>query len=76
MRADLEALERIRSYWTTEIVEQNERDALVRVTFPEVEMAVYHAVAWCDAVTIVEPDELRDLTIARARQTLERYSTR
>lgn len=74
LRTRSDALERLSAYWPVEILSQERRDALVRVTFPGSQLALFQVIAWCDVATVVEPAELRDLVIARARLALERYS--
>jgi predicted DNA-binding transcriptional regulator YafY len=74
LRARRDALERLSAYWPVEILTKEQRDALVRVTFPGSELALFQAMAWSDVATVVEPAELRDAVIARARQALERYA--
>jgi predicted DNA-binding transcriptional regulator YafY len=76
LRAPVEALDRITTYWPSDVVESSERETLVRVTFPGTEVAVFQLVAWSDLVTLVEPAELRDVIVSRARQALERYVKR
>jgi predicted DNA-binding transcriptional regulator YafY len=66
LRARRDALERLSAYWPVEILTKEQRDALIRVTFPGSELALFQAMAWSD--------ELRDAVIARARQALERYA--
>ncbi len=74
LRAANDALERMSMYWPAEIVAQRERDTLVRVVFPGLEVALFQVIAWSDIATVVEPTDLRDAVIARARRALERYS--
>ncbi|MGB8908389.1 MAG: YafY family protein [Candidatus Cybelea sp.] len=76
LRARHEALDRITAYWPAEILSRRERDAIVRVTFPGQEIAVFHLLAWCDAAALLEPAELRSAVIAAARRALKRYGTR
>lgn len=76
LRARHDALERITAYWPAEIVSRRAHDALVRITFPGSEIAVFHLLAWSDAAALVEPAELRDAVIAAARRALKRYATR
>jgi predicted DNA-binding transcriptional regulator YafY len=74
LRARRDALERLSAYWPVEILTKEQRDALIRVTFPGSELALFQAMAWSDVAIVVEPAELRDAVIARARQALERYA--
>jgi predicted DNA-binding transcriptional regulator YafY len=76
LRARHEALDRITAYWPAEILSRRKRDAIVRVTFPGPEIAVFHLLAWCDAAALLEPAELRGAVIAAARRALKRYATR
>jgi predicted DNA-binding transcriptional regulator YafY len=74
LRARCNALERLSAYWPIEILSQDRSHASVRVTFPGSQLAVFQLIAWCDVATVVEPAELRDAVIARARLALKRYS--
>jgi predicted DNA-binding transcriptional regulator YafY len=76
LRARLEALDRITAYWPAEILSRRKRDAIVRVTFPGQEIAVFHLLAWCDTAALLEPAELRGAVIAAAQRALKRYATR
>lgn len=76
LRAPQESLDRLTFYWPTEIESRGERDALVRVTFPGREVALFQLLAWSDAATLLEPAELRREVVARARQALKRYAKR
>jgi predicted DNA-binding transcriptional regulator YafY len=73
LRARNDALERLRMYWPAEILSQGRRDALVRLTFPGTEVALFQLVAWSDVATLVDPPELREALVMRARRTLNRY---
>jgi predicted DNA-binding transcriptional regulator YafY len=76
LRARIEALERITAYWPAEILARRKRDAIVRVTFPGAEIAVFHLVAWAQGATLMEPATLRDAVVAAARRALKRYAAR
>jgi predicted DNA-binding transcriptional regulator YafY len=76
LRARHEALERITAYWPAEIVSRRKRDAVVRVTFPGSEVAVFHLLAWSDGAALLEPAELRNAVIAAAQRALKRYTAR
>jgi predicted DNA-binding transcriptional regulator YafY len=71
-----EGLERVTSYWPAEIVARRKRDALVRVTFPGREVAIFQALGWSETATLREPAELREAVVARAVRVLERYAKR
>ncbi len=71
-----DALERVCAYWPAEVVSQDEAGALLRVTFPGSEIALFQLVAWSEIATLVEPEELREALVARARTTLDRYAQR
>ncbi|MBV8583482.1 MAG: WYL domain-containing protein, partial [Candidatus Eremiobacteraeota bacterium] len=66
------AIERLSAYWPVELIERRDGEAIVRVTLPGDEMAVYQAIAWADVARVLEPAALRDRAIARARQFVER----
>lgn len=76
LRARHEALDRITAYWPAEILSRRKRDAIVRVTFPGPEIAVFHLLVWCDAAALLEPAELRGAVVAAAQRALKRYATR
>jgi len=75
LRASNEALERITYYWPSEIVSEGAAESLVRVTFPGVEVALFQTLAWSEVATLLEPAELRDAIVRRARRALRRYAT-
>lgn len=74
LRAPHEAVERVTLYWPAEVESRGDRDALVRVTFPGREVALFQLLAWSDTAMLVEPAELRREVAARARQALKRYA--
>jgi predicted DNA-binding transcriptional regulator YafY len=74
VRAPHAALERVTTYWPSEVLSQDEREALVRLTFPDTEIALFQAMAWSDVATIVEPTELHAAILARVQTALERYA--
>ncbi len=76
LRAANDALQRITFYWPAEIVTRGSRESLVRLTFPGDEVALFQALAWSDVATLLEPVELRDAVVTRARQALMRYANR
>jgi predicted DNA-binding transcriptional regulator YafY len=67
-------VERVTYYWPAEIVSRGKRHALVRVTFPGTEVAIFHALAWCEFATLLEPAHLRDAMVAAARRALRLYA--
>jgi predicted DNA-binding transcriptional regulator YafY len=74
LRARNDAIERLTLYWPAEVLSRRRRDSLLRVTFPGREIALFQLVAWSDAATLVEPEELRDALVASARRALARYA--
>jgi predicted DNA-binding transcriptional regulator YafY len=74
LRARNDSLERMMLHWPVEVLERRKRDSLLRVTFPGREVALFQLLAWSDRATLLEPAELRDLLIARARHALRRYA--
>jgi predicted DNA-binding transcriptional regulator YafY len=74
LRTAVDAVETVTLYWTSEIVETNANYGVVRVAFPGPEAATFAVLAWGGQVTIVEPLELRELVVTRAREALERHS--
>ena len=67
-------VERVTYYWPAEIISRGKRHALVRVTFPGTEVAIFHALAWCEFATLLEPAHLRDAMVAAARRALRLYA--
>lgn len=76
VRASTAGLERITAYWPAEVLSQDDDAAIVRLTFPGRDIAVFQLVAWCDAAMLVEPAELRDAIVQRARLAVRRYALR
>ncbi len=73
LRVTRASLERVTLYWPAEIESADEREALVRIIFPGREVAAFQLLAWSDVATLIEPEDLRELLVARARRTLTRY---
>lgn len=73
LRVRNNAIDRVTAYWPGEVVARRARDSVVRVTFPGSEIAVFQLIAWADAAALVEPADLRDAIVERARRALRRY---
>lgn len=76
LRTHHAAIERVTYYWPAEIVSQDAHEALVRVTFPGTDAALFHLLVWADVVTLVEPSDLRAAIVERAEAALRRYALR
>ncbi|HEX3368658.1 MAG TPA: YafY family protein [Candidatus Cybelea sp.] len=76
LRANNDGLERVTYYWPAEILSDDGRESLVRVTFPGTEVALFAVLAWSDVATLVEPAALREAVVQRARRALTRYDLR
>lgn len=76
LRVPVASLEDVTTYWESQVPEGNPRSeaSLVKIVFPAPEVAVHQLVAWGDKVEIVEPSELRQLVVRRAREVLTHYS--
>ncbi len=74
MRVATEALDRVTSYWPFEVTAHGKRETIVRLTFPGMDAALYHALAWSEEATLVEPAALRDAVLQRARKAVRRYA--
>ena len=74
MRVATEALDRVTSYWPFEVTSHGKRETVVRVTFPGTDAALYHALAWSEEATLVEPAALRAVVLQRARRAVRRYA--
>jgi predicted DNA-binding transcriptional regulator YafY len=68
------AIGRIGAYWPAQTISTGKARALVRVTFPAVEIALFQAVAWSDVATLIEPAALRAAVVRRAKRVLARYA--
>jgi predicted DNA-binding transcriptional regulator YafY len=68
------ALERVTAYWPAEIVSKKKRAAVVRVTFPGSEIAIFQALAWAGDATLLEPGVLRGGVAAAARRAARLYA--
>jgi predicted DNA-binding transcriptional regulator YafY len=73
LRAAADAVETVTLYWSSEILETHEDHGIVRLAFPGPEAATFAVLAWGAMVTIVEPIELRELVVTRAREAVERH---
>jgi len=74
-RVRAEAYDRLSAAWGATIADDAEPGfARVSVTFPGREAAVFQAIALGDAIASIEPDDLRDDVVARARETLARFA--
>ncbi len=76
LRAVNDALARITYYWPADVLSQDERETVVRVSFPGTEVALFQVLAWSDVATLIEPADLRNVLVARARRALELYALR
>jgi predicted DNA-binding transcriptional regulator YafY len=76
LRVAVEAVDDVTSSWDSQVLERGQRSGfwLIRIVFPAPEVAVHQLVAWSGKVEIVEPPELRDLVVRRAREVLARYA--
>lgn len=76
LRAANDGLERITYYWPAEILSEEGGEALVRVTFPGTEVAIFQVLAWSAIATLVEPAAMREALVQRARCALQLYDLR
>ena len=70
LRVTRASLERVTLYWPAEIESADEREALSPYHFSGREVAAFQLLAWSDVATLIEPEDLRELLVARARRTL------
>lgn len=77
LRVAVEAVDDVTSYWEAQVLEHNARSGswLVRVIFPAPEVAIHQLVTWSGKVEIVEPPDLRELVVQRAREAVAHYAT-
>ena len=73
VRVAIDAVETVSFYWTCEILETHDDYGIVRVAFPGPEAATFAVLAWGAKVTILEPIELRELVVTRAREAAEHH---
>ncbi len=73
LRVDGEVRETICAYFPVELVDPADAN-IVRVSFSSESAAVRNALAWGDAVELLEPQGARDAIARRAREIAERYS--
>lgn len=76
LRVAIDAVDDVASYWESQVLERGQRSGfwLIRVIFPAPEVAVHQLVAWSGKVEIVEPLELRELVVRRAREVISHYA--
>jgi predicted DNA-binding transcriptional regulator YafY len=70
-RVQCDAVERLNTYWQADVLDRNETEALVRVSFPNAEIAIFQAIAWADVARAIEPAGLCEQIVARARQVVD-----
>ncbi len=76
LRVAVDAVDDVTSYWESQVLERNARSGswLVRVVFPAPEVAIHQLVTWSGKVEIVEPPDLRELVVQRARAAVAHYA--
>jgi len=76
LRVPNAAIDDVTAYWESQVLESKARSEslLVKIVFPATEVAVHQLVAWGRKVEIVEPQELRELVLQRARDVLAHYA--
>lgn len=75
LRVPSEAIEDVTEFWESHILGDTHKSGkvLVKVVFPAPEVAVHQIVAWGRRVEIIEPRELREKALSRAREVLKHY---
>ena len=76
LRVPSAAVDDVTAYWESQVLESKARSesVLVKIVFPATEVAVHQLVAWGRKVEIVEPQDLRELVLQRARDVLAHYA--
>jgi predicted DNA-binding transcriptional regulator YafY len=74
MRISDDAAEMITNYWPSTWVERD-GERLLRVEFTSRDAAIHHLFSWGEQAELVEPFELCDAVLARARAVCERYES-
>ena len=76
LRVQSAAVDDVTAYWESQVLESKARSesVLVKIVFPTAEVAVHQLVAWGRKVEIVEPQDLRELVLQRARDVLAHYA--
>ena len=72
-RVRLDALEDVTMFWEFEIVERGEAEATVIVKFSGKDAALFHTLAWGTNVRALEPLDLCESVVQRAREALAHY---
>jgi predicted DNA-binding transcriptional regulator YafY len=70
-------LELVSRYWELQVLtpaDGTTQDVTVRVVFPGIDPALHQLVAWGGLVSILEPREIRDELVARARALIEHHA--
>jgi len=72
-----DAFDAVTGYWETHVLGDADggETVAVRVVFPGKDAALHSLIAWSGEVRIVEPPELREEVVARARAVLTHYGT-
>ncbi len=73
LRVAPDAMADVTSYWPFEVIDATDAN-VVRIFFPDIEVALHHVIAWNDAVELLEPIELRRMLVERAHAMLARYA--
>ncbi len=74
MRVRTDVAAAIASWWDSDMVREEPEGTLLRVRFPGKDAALFQAMAWGDRVDVIEPAELRDRIVERARAILAAYA--
>lgn len=72
VRVAPQAMERVCSYWPYETVDASD-PCVLRIRITTQETALHHLIAWGTDVVLLEPSDLRQLVIERARALLAHY---
>jgi len=76
LRVGSEAVDEITGSWESHVIDEARKSDsfLVKVIFPAEDPAIHQLVAWGDKVEIVEPVELCEKVLSRARDVVSHYS--
>jgi predicted DNA-binding transcriptional regulator YafY len=76
LRVGSEAVDEVTGSWESHVIDEARKSDsfLVKVVFPAEDSSIHQLVAWGDRVEIVEPVELREKVLSRARDVVTHYS--
>jgi predicted DNA-binding transcriptional regulator YafY len=74
LRVRTDAVDRVTSHWTADVLGEERDSTILRVSFPHVDLAVVMVLALGDAATVVEPTGIRASIVSCARAAIARHA--